>query len=97
MDAFCYLILEIVNEIPKGKVSSYGDIAKIAGYPKNARKVGKVLANAQMYGEYPCHRVVHSDGSLVVGWSEQATLLSLEGVQLKVNKKVDMKKYKWKF
>ncbi|MDQ0359401.1 MGMT family protein [Breznakia pachnodae] len=96
MDDFAYLILEVVNEIPKGKVSSYGDIAKIAGYPKNARKVGKVLSNAEFFGDYPCHRVIHSDGTLVMGWDEQESLLLEEGVKLKPNKKVDMKLYKWK-
>ncbi|MDF9824118.1 methylated-DNA-protein-cysteine methyltransferase-like protein [Breznakia sp. PF5-3] len=95
MDEFAFLILEVVNEIPKGKVASYGQIAKISGYPKNARKVGKVLSNAEFYGTYPCHRVLHSDGSLVLGWDEQKDLLSTEGVVLLKNGKVDMKKYKW--
>ena len=96
MDDFAYLILEVVNEIPKGKVSSYGEVARIAGYPKNSRKVGKVLSNAGLYGEYPCHRVLRSDGSLLMGWDEQETLLLEEGVKLKPNRKVDMKIYKWK-
>ena len=43
-DEFIYLILEIILEIPEGKVATYGQVAKIAGYPKNARLVGKVLS-----------------------------------------------------
>ena len=95
MDDFAFLILEIVSEIPAGKVASYGQIAKVAGYPKNARKVGKVLSNAEFYGSYPCHRVLHSDGGLVIGWDEQKDLLKSEGVELSKNGKIDMKKYKW--
>lgn len=94
MDEFAYLILEIVSEIPYGKVASYGQIAKLAGYPKNARSVGKVLSNAMFYGKYPCQRVVHSDGTLAPFWEEQASLLEEEGVVLKRGR-VDMKVYKW--
>lgn len=61
-DEFIYLILEIILEIPEGKVATYGQVAKIAGYPKNARLVGKVLSHADTFGNYPCHRVVNHEG-----------------------------------
>lgn len=61
-DEFIYLILEIILEIPEGKVATYGQVAKIAGYPKNARLVGKVLSHADTFGNYPCHRVVNHAG-----------------------------------
>lgn len=93
-DEFAFLILSIVSEIPEGRVSSYGQIAKLAGYPRNARKVGKVLSHASMFGEFPCHRVLHSDGSLVHGWHNQSTLLQREGVVVK-NNRVNMKQYQW--
>ena len=94
-DEFAFIILEMVSEIPKGKVASYGQIAKLAGFPKNARKVGKVMSNAELFGEYPCHRVVHSDGKLVRGWKMQKTLLEKEGIIFKKSTTVDMKKYQW--
>jgi len=94
-DEFAFMILEIVSEIPKGKVASYGQIAKLAGFPKNARKVGKVMSNVELFGEYPCHRVVHSDGKLVEGWKMQKKLLEKEGIIFKKNFTVDMKKYQW--
>lgn len=93
-DEFAYLILSIVSEIPEGKVSSYGQIAKLAGYPKNARKVGKVLSHADIFGEFPCHRVIHSDGTLVCGWNQQEELLQKEGVVVK-NHRVNMKEFQW--
>lgn len=94
-DDFSYLVLSIVNEVPRGSVASYGQIATLAGYPKNARKVGKVLSNASFFGEFPCHRIIHSDGSLVIGWDQQRDLLEQEGVVFLKNHKVDMKKCQW--
>lgn len=94
-DEFAFLVLSIVNEIPKGRVASYGQIAKLAGYPKNARKVGKVLSNASLYGEFPCHRVVHSDGTLVAGWSQQQSLLEQEGIVFNKSNRVSMRTYQW--
>ncbi len=59
-----YEILSVVEEIPKGKVASYGQIAKLIGKDKNARLVGKVLSMAEYYGDYPCHRVVNHAGTV---------------------------------
>lgn len=70
-----YEILSVVEEIPKGKVATYGQIARLIGKDRNARLVGKVLGMSQYYGEYPCHRVVNHAGRLVPGWAEQRFLL----------------------
>ena len=48
-----YEILSVVDEIPEGRVATYGQIAKLIGKDKNARLVGKVLSMAEYYGEYP--------------------------------------------
>ena len=69
-----YEILSAVEEIPEGKVASYGQIAALIGREKNARLVGRVLRDAELYGEYPCHRVVNHVGRLVPGWPEQRML-----------------------
>ena len=91
-----YEILSVVEEIPEGRVASYGQIAKLIGRDKNSRLVGKVLSRAEFYGEYPCHRVVNHAGRTAPGWWEQRLLLEDEGVQFKENGCVDMKKYQWK-
>lgn len=90
-----YEILSVVEEIPEGKVASYGQIAKLIGRDKNSRLVGKVLGMSEYYGTYPCHRVVNHAGRLAPGWREQRFLLEDEGVELKDDTHVDMKKYKW--
>ena len=66
-----YEILSAVEEVPEGKVATYGQIAKLIGRSKNARLVGQVLSRAEYYGDYPCHRIVNHCGRLVPGWEEQ--------------------------
>lgn len=91
-----YLILSIVQEIPYGQVASYKQIAALAGMPKNARLVGKILSVSSMYGTFPCHRVVNNAGRLAPGFDEQRTLLEQEGVIFKKSGLVDMKVCQWK-
>ena len=90
-----YEILSLVDEIPEGKVASYGQIARLIGRERNARLVGKVLSRAEYYGEYPCHRVVNHAGRLASHFWAQKELLLDEGVEFKENGCVDMKKYQW--
>ena len=90
-----YEILSAVEEIPRGKVASYGQLARLIGHEKNARLVGKGLSMAEFYGSYPCHRVVNHAGRTAPGWSEQQSLLAAEGVGFKPNGCVDMKHYQW--
>ncbi len=95
-ETLIYEILSVVEEIPKGKVASYGQIAKLIGRDKNARLVGKVLSMSEYYGDYPCHRVVNHAGRQAPHFKEQQELLIGEGVLFKENHHVDMKKCKWR-
>ena len=90
-----YEILSVVEEIPAGRVSTYGQIAALIGREKNSRLVGKVLSMAEYYGSYPCHRVVNAAGCTAPAWTEQRKLLEAEGVEFKPSGCVDMKKYRW--
>ena len=90
-----YEILSVVEEIPSGRVATYGQIAKLIGRDKNARLVGTVLSRAEYYGSYPCHRVVNHAGRLVPGWREQGELLREEGVSFKNQNHVNLKKHQW--
>ncbi len=89
-------VYAVVLEIPMGYVATYSSIAKAIGKPNNARLVGTALKQSSMYGDFPCHRVIHSDGSLVIGWDEQYSLLINEGITFK-NNKVDIKKHLYQF
>ena len=81
-----YEILSAVGEIPEGNVATYGQIARL---------VGRVLSQAERYGDYPCHRVVDHSGRLVPGWDAQAALLAREGVTLRNAQHVDLRRYQW--
>lgn len=94
-EALIYEVLSVIEEIPEGKVATYGQIAGLIGREKNARLVGKILSMSQYYGQYPCHRVVNHTGRTAPGWSEQAELLAGEGVCVKENGHVDLRKFQW--
>ena len=90
-----YEILSVVSEIPAGRVAAYGQIAALIGREKYARLVGKALSRAELYGDYPCHRVVNHAGRLAPGFLDQRRLLEKEGVAFKENGCVDMKRFRW--
>ena len=94
-ESLIYEILSVVEEIPYGKVATYGQIAKLIGRDKNSRLVGKVLSMSEFYGDYPCHRVVNHAGRLAPNFEDQHDLLIAEGVQFKDNGCVEMSKYQW--
>lgn len=94
-EEFAFLVLSIVSEIPRGKVATYGQVADLAGYPRNSRLVGKVLRRAEYYGRYPCQRVVNSHGDCAKKWPEQPLLLQEEGVTFRRNGRVDLKYCRW--
>lgn len=90
-----YETLSVVEEIPAGRVATYGQIARLIGRERNARLVGKILAMAEFYGDYPCHRVVNHQGRLAPGWAQQRDLLEAEGVSFKDDGHVDMAAARW--
>jgi len=93
---FIYQVLSIVGEIPEGKVSTYGEIAKLLGKENNSRLVGRVLSSSDSFGDYPCHRVVNANGRLVPSWFKQKELLLREEIIFKDNGHVDLRKCLWR-
>ena len=61
-----------VAKIPRGKVSTYGQIAFLAGMPRCSRLVGRALAQAPAY--LPCHRVVNHAGRLAPSFQEHSAV-----------------------
>ena len=90
-----YQILSVVEEIPAGKVATYGQIARLIGRERNARLVGRVLSVAGAYGEYPCHRVVNHAGRTAPSWIEQRLLLEREGVAFRADGRVNLTLHRW--
>ena len=90
-----YEVLSVVEEIPEGRVATYGQIARLIGRERNARLVGRILSLAEFYGRYPCHRVVNHAGRTAPGFTDQRRLLEAEGVAFKANGCVDLVHYQW--
>lgn len=88
-------VYDIVRQIPEGNVMTYGQIARLLGRPQNSRLVGQALQNVPQPLCLPCHRVVNSQGRTAPGWEEQKSLLAAEGVSIKTNGCVDLKKHQW--
>ena len=94
--AFQREVLGIVSQIPRGKVTTYGNVAALAGWPSHSRMVGRTLRYTPGAELLPCHRVVNKEGRTVPGWSEHRPLLESEGVNFKSNGHVDMGRHLWR-
>lgn len=94
------LIYEQVMKIPKGRVATYGQIARMAGNPRWSRVVGFALHVNPKPGAIPCHRVVDRNGRLSPafafgGINIQERLLSEEGIEVK-DGRVELEKYRFR-
>lgn len=94
-------VYDIVRKIPKGKVATYGQIAKMQGNPKRAKIVGWALHKNPYFGEVPCHRVVNRNGEISSGFAfggmtVQKKMLEEEGIIFDENSKINLSKYLWK-
>jgi O-6-methylguanine DNA methyltransferase len=92
---FAQKVIVVVRKIPKGRVSTYSQVAKLAGSPRAARAVGNLLHQSK--GQIPCHRVVNALGKLsskfaLGGIKGQQKFLEKEGMIVK-NGKVDLGLY----
>ena len=68
-------VLNIVAQIPHGQVTTYGDIAALAGWPSHARMVGRTLRYTPGAEKLPCYRVVNKDGRTAPGWTSKVTAM----------------------
>ena len=87
-------VYSVVAQIPAGRVTTYGQIARLIGMPGYARRVGHALAAAP--AGLPCHRVVNSAGRTAPHWTEQRPMLEAEGVRFRKNGCVDLTRSGWK-
>ena len=104
MGDFSDRVFRVVREVPRGKVASYGQVARLVGAPRSARYVGYALhANPDPGAEVnriPCHRIVFKDGGLCKGYAfggpeVQREMLQEEGVSFADDEHVDMDACQW--
>ena len=95
MSQFSEMVYQTVEKIPKGKVATYGQIARICGKPRGAREVGWAMRNCPEH--LPWQRVVMANGCVAGGQHESArkALLDAEGIIADRDGKIDLKEYLW--
>ena len=88
-----------VGYIPKGKVATYGQIAEVAGFPRTARAVGRVLSKLPKETQIPWFRVINAKGEIsfpIDSDRYDAQKQRLEGEEVIVkNGKIDLRSYRW--
>ena len=87
-------------EVPKGKITTYGELAKAIGLKNGQRVIGKIMNKNPYPVIVPCHRVIKSDGKIGgYAWGEKvkAKMLSNEGIKIKNGKILDVKKDIYRF
>lgn len=93
-----HVILQIIAAIPSGQVTTYGQVAKIAGSPNHARFVGSVLKKLPKDTHLPWHRVISAKGIAFPegsdAWLRQKNRLEQEGIVIN-NSKINLKHYQW--
>ncbi|NVD06978.1 MGMT family protein [Vibrio sp. JPW-9-11-11] len=98
MDQFLMQIFAVIHQIPLGKVTTYGQVAKMAGYPGYARHVGKALGNLPEGSKLPWYRVINSQGKISLKGQDlerQRNALLKEGVEVSLQGKIRLKLYQW--
>ncbi|MFW1753294.1 MGMT family protein [Acinetobacter wanghuae] len=99
-DELARLIFAVVDCIPYGKVTTYGQVARIAGLPRHARLVGRVLSQLDDESDLPWHRVINAQGQISLkrsnelGQNVQYLRLLAEGIAFKGNK-IDLNVHLW--
>jgi methylated-DNA-protein-cysteine methyltransferase-like protein len=90
-------IYAIVARIPRGRVTTYGDVARLAGLRGGARTVGWALASVPDDRRVPWWRVIRGDGTVAPRPSAQTQrrLIRAEGVRFGRNGAVDLARYGW--
>ncbi|MDH0053288.1 methylated-DNA-protein-cysteine methyltransferase-like protein [Pantoea sp. PA1] len=99
-DSFKQRIWQIVAAIPSGSVTTYGDVALLAGSPRAARQVGGVLSRLPEGSTLPWHRVINRHGTISLQGDRlfrQRDALEAEGVEVSDAGEIDLDQYRWRF
>jgi methylated-DNA-protein-cysteine methyltransferase-like protein len=91
--------LEAIRAVPRGRVATYGQIADMAGNPRAARQVVRLLHSSSQKERLPWHRLVNGRGTISLppgrGYEEQRALLEAEGVVFDERGRIDLKRFRW--
>ena len=100
MEDFTRQAIAYISRIPRGKVATYGLIATLAGSPRGARQVVRILNVYSEKMNLPWHRVINREGRISLpsgrGYEMQKSLLEDEGVEFDRHDVIDLKRFLWK-
>lgn len=96
--SFQDIIYSLIGSIPKGRVVTYGTLAKMSGYSTYVRQVCQVIRTVPTDSQLPCHRIINGQGKLSVKGERyilhKKALIS-EGIVFDSNDKIKLKQYLW--
>ena len=99
MDPFIRALIQILKKIPRGRVTTYGRVAAMAGNPQAARQVVRVLHSSSEKAKLPWHRVINGKGRISLppggGYELQRAMLADEGIVFGIGDRVDLDKFGW--
>jgi methylated-DNA-protein-cysteine methyltransferase-like protein len=99
-ESFFALVYALVRQIPRGKVATYGQIARLLGAPRAARIVGWAMHSTPHGSRVPCQRVIQQGGTCSIHFrigdpDAQRRLLEREGVRFTLDGRVDLESHLW--
>lgn len=101
MTEFTKKIIALIKKIPKGKVATYSQLAKLANNPHAIRGVVWILHSQSSTKDLPWHRVVNAKGKISFPemseqWIKQKKLLEKDGIEFGDGLVIDMDEFQWK-
>ena len=100
VNTFTEKVINLIKQIPAGKVVTYGQIAEYAGNSRGARQISWILSSSSKKYDLPWHRVINSHGKISLkhpkDYEYQKDLLKKEGISFLINDRIDLKNYMWK-
>jgi len=93
-------IWQVIHAIPPGRVCTYGEVARLAGLARAARRVGAALKGLPKDTTIPWHRVINAQGRISLppgsaSYAAQRERLESEGVEFRLNGSVELKRFAW--
>lgn len=93
MNPFTLKVVQIIRSIPPGRVMTYGQVARLAGNPRAARQVARILHSLSRTEQLPWHRVLNAKGEISLEGEEQQLALEAEGVVFDLAGKLSLPRY----
>jgi len=94
------LVYKKLLRVPKGKITTYGELAKAVGLKNGQRAIGRIMNKNPFPVIVPCHRVVNSNGKIggyAYGQDVKNKMLTKEGIEIQNGKILDFEKRIYKF